>query len=76
MLMFYTYTRWKIDAIIWPYILVLGGAISNIVDRILYGGVIDFIELSCYGWSWPIFNIADMIIVFSISCLVIQEFYR
>ena len=73
MLMLHTYARWQKNEIIWPYSLVLGGAISNMIDRILYGGVIDFIQVSCYGWFWPVFNVADMIIVFGISCIVIQE---
>ncbi len=39
--------------------LVLGGAIGNLVDRILYGYVIDFIDVYYQSWHWPAFNIAD-----------------
>ena len=39
--------------------LILGGAIGNIIDRALYGHVIDFIDWHYGAWHWPAFNIAD-----------------
>jgi signal peptidase II len=39
--------------------LVLGGAVGNLIDRLLYGHVIDFIDLYWRDWHWPAFNIAD-----------------
>jgi signal peptidase II len=39
------------------------GAISNFIDRILYGGVLDYIAITVYGFDLPIFNIADLLIV-------------
>lgn len=39
--------------------LIIGGAIGNLIDRILYGHVIDFIQLYYARWYWPAFNIAD-----------------
>jgi signal peptidase II len=42
--------------------LVFGGALSNLFDRFMYGGVIDFIVLHYQGWQWPTFNIADIAI--------------
>jgi signal peptidase II len=39
--------------------LILGGAIGNVVDRIAYGYVIDFIEIHAAGWAFPAFNVAD-----------------
>jgi len=48
-------------------VLVLGGALGNLVDRIAYGYVIDFIDLHAGGWHWPAFNIADS----AITCGVI-----
>lgn len=47
--------------------LVIGGAIGNLVDRIRYGYVIDFIDVHYAGWHWPAFNVADA----AISCGVI-----
>lgn len=47
--------RWLSAAIA----LILGGAVGNLIDRLLYGHVIDFIWLYYDRWSWPVFNIAD-----------------
>lgn len=44
-------------------LLVLGGAVSNLYDRFMYDGVIDFITLRYGEWTFPIFNIADIAIV-------------
>lgn len=43
--------------------LILGGAIGNLVDRALYGHVIDFIDWHYGGWHWPAFNLADSAIL-------------
>ncbi len=48
---------------VWPEVLVLAGAVSNLIDRLYYHGVIDFISLSYNSWSFPVFNIADCYIV-------------
>ncbi|MDX1593068.1 MAG: signal peptidase II [Gammaproteobacteria bacterium] len=47
--------------------LVLGGAVGNLVDRVAYGYVIDFVDLHAGGWHWPAFNVADS----AISCGVV-----
>ena len=39
--------------------LILGGAIGNFIDRLLYGHVVDFIDVYYGGWHWPAFNVAD-----------------
>jgi len=39
--------------------LVLAGALGNVIDRILVGAVIDFLDLHAFGWHWPAFNVAD-----------------
>jgi len=39
--------------------LVIGGALGNVIDRLMYGYVIDFIDIYYQGWHWPAFNIAD-----------------
>lgn len=43
--------------------LILSGAISNLIDRIVHSGVIDFIIINLFGWSMPIFNLADVFII-------------
>ena len=40
-------------------VLVLGGAVGNLVDRLIYGYVVDFIDVYYQNWHWPAFNIAD-----------------
>lgn len=39
--------------------LILGGAIGNLIDRLLYGHVVDFIDVYYGSWHWPAFNVAD-----------------
>lgn len=59
----------KIDKI--SYSLILGGAIGNFIDRIIYGYVRDFIEIDIFGWDYPIFNLADVFVVVGVILLVI-----
>jgi signal peptidase II len=44
--------------------LILGGAIGNVIDRVLYGAVVDFLDFHAAGMHWPAFNVADS----AISC--------
>ncbi|AWV06903.1 peptidase A8 [Lysobacter maris] len=46
-----------------PYALVIGGAIGNVIDRLMHGHVVDFIQWYWRDWYWPAFNIADSAIV-------------
>ena len=39
--------------------MVIGGAIGNVVDRLKYGAVFDFLDFHAFGWHWPAFNLAD-----------------
>lgn len=43
----------------WGLALICGGALGNLVDRIRFGAVIDFIDIHWHGYHWPAFNIAD-----------------
>jgi signal peptidase II len=43
--------------------LLIGGAIGNALDRMVYGAVIDFVSLHAFGWRWYVFNLADTAIV-------------
>jgi signal peptidase II len=54
--------------------LLLGGALGNLVDRIVYGAVADFIHLHWGDWSWYVFNIADAAIVAGVVLLLYDSF--
>lgn len=54
------------------YGLILGGAIGNFIDRIVYGYVIDFIDIDIFEWNYPIFNLADMFIVVGVILVMID----
>ena len=56
--------------------LILGGAIGNLIDRSLYGHVIDFLDVYANGWHWPTFNIADSAICVGAVLFVIDELKR
>jgi signal peptidase II len=52
--------------------LILGGAIGNVHDRIVYGSVIDFIEIHILSYHWPDFNVADSAVVTG-ACLLLLD---
>lgn len=67
------YSRYKRNRPFLGELLVCVGSFSNIIDRLLYNGVIDFIKLTYYNiWAWPIFNIADVCIVLGVIIMLIQ----
>ena len=53
---------------------ILGGALSNLFDRVIHGYVIDFIQLYYQNWTWPTFNVADSFISVGVVLLVIELF--
>lgn len=53
------------------YALILGGAIGNFVNRVIFGYVIDFIDIRIFRYDYPIFNLADIFIVLGVIVLVI-----
>lgn len=56
--------------------LILGGAIGNVVDRLLHGYVVDFIQLHWRAWYFPSFNIADSAISMGAALLIWDEIRR
>ena len=54
--------------------LVLAGAVGNVIDRILYGAVIDFLDFHAYGRHWPAFNVADSAISVGAVVLIAESF--
>jgi signal peptidase II len=53
--------------------LVLGGAIGNLIDRIAYGYVIDFLDVYYQAWHWPAFNIADSAICVGVGLMLLEN---
>ncbi|MBL8370430.1 MAG: lipoprotein signal peptidase [Burkholderiaceae bacterium] len=55
---------------------ILGGAIGNVIDRVLYGYVVDFLDFHWRGWHFPAFNIADSAITIGACALILDELLR
>jgi len=60
----------------WALALILGGALGNVIDRLMHGYVVDFIQVHHSGWYFPSFNIADSAITVGAVLLVIDELRR
>jgi len=60
----------------WALALILGGAVGNVIDRLLHGHVIDFIQVHYAGWFFPAFNVADSAISIGAVLLVLDELRR
>jgi signal peptidase II len=56
--------------------LILGGAVGNVLDRLLYGYVVDFIDVHWAGWHFPAFNVADSAISLGAAALIVDELLR
>lgn len=54
--------------------LILGGAVGNLIDRVLHGHVVDFIDVYYGSWHWPAFNIADSAITIGAVLLILDAF--
>lgn len=54
--------------------LILGGAIGNLIDRLAYGYVIDFLDVYYGSWHWPAFNIADSAITLGVILMLAESF--
>lgn len=54
--------------------LVLGGAVGNLIDRLAYGYVIDFLDVYYDTWHWPAFNIADSAITLGVMLMLVETF--
>ena len=58
----------------WSLSLILGGAAGNLIDRVIYGHVIDFIDVYYGSWHWPTFNVADSAIFVGAFLLLLDAF--
>ena len=55
------------------YVMIFGGACGNLIDRLRYSSVPDFIDFHIYNFHWFIFNVADIFISLGVFCLIIAE---
>jgi signal peptidase II len=60
----------------WGIALVLGGAVGNLIDRLAYGHVVDFLDFHIGKWHWPAFNIADAAICLGVGLFILDELRR
>ena len=66
---YYQYMRGRL---IIGEVCVIAGSFSNLIDRAVYCGVIDFIVFSYNNFSWPVFNVADAVIVLGVGIMIFQ----
>ena len=52
--------------------LIIGGAIGNVVDRLRFGAVIDFLDFHLASWHWPAFNLADSAICLGVAAMLLD----
>jgi signal peptidase II len=60
----------------WSLSLILGGAVGNLIDRLIYGHVIDFLDFHIGTLHWPAFNVADSAITVGAALFVLDELRR
>jgi len=60
----------------WSLTLIMAGAIGNVIDRILFGHVIDFIQVFYKTWYFPAFNVADSAITIGAAVMLIDGFFH
>tara|TARA_Y100001001_G_C8002583_1_gene306831 strand:+ start:1068 stop:1619 length:552 start_codon:yes stop_codon:yes gene_type:complete len=58
-----------------PLAMVIGGALGNVIDRLRFGAVADFIDLHLMGYHWPAFNLADAMITIGVALLLIDGLF-
>ncbi len=56
--------------------MIMGGALGNVIDRLLHGYVVDFIQVHAGGWYFPSFNLADSAITLGAILLIVDELRR
>lgn len=64
-------TKWQV----WGLGLVIGGALGNVIDRLIYGAVADFLDFYVGTYHWPAFNLADSFICVGVFLLVLEGLF-
>ena len=70
-ILYYLFARAKKYEIV-PIALIAGGALGNLIDRIRFGAVVDFLDFHIGGYHWPAFNVADMCIVAGVGLYILH----
>lgn len=67
----------KKEQVLLPFAIamIIGGAIGNVIDRMLHGHVIDFLDFYYQQWHWPAFNLADSAIVLGVILFIWDAFF-
>lgn len=68
----YAYHQYQRGNPIVAEVCIIAGSVCNLLDRVVYGGVIDFIILSYGDLSWPVFNIADAVIILGVGFILLR----
>lgn len=55
--------------------LIIGGAVGNIIDRVRYGAVADFLDFHISGYHWPAFNLADSAVFIGVAMILLESFF-
>ncbi len=71
MILYYLFARAKKYEIT-PLALIAGGAIGNLIDRVRFGAVVDFLDFHIGGYHWPAFNVADICIVVGVGLYILN----
>lgn len=58
------------------YILIVGGALGNVIDRVRIGAVVDYLDFYWRTWHWPAFNLADIFVVLGALLMAISAIYH
>ena len=56
--------------------LIFGGAVGNLIDRLRWGAVVDFVDVHWHGYHWPAFNVADSAITVGVALLALRLMAR
>ncbi len=56
--------------------MIVGGALGNLIDRLVHGAVVDFLDVHVQGYHWPAFNLADCGIVVGVAFLLYDSLFR
>jgi len=72
----YRAIKQKNDILIFAFLLIILSAVSNLVDRLIHGAVIDFVSLKIFGMQLAVFNMADVWIVLGVAILLFKESFK